>query len=87
MKSLIEFLGCGTVFKLDQDACEYRVTKFSDIKDKIIPVFDKYPILGIKSEDFQDWCKVAEMMNKKEHLTEEGLSKIIKIKAGMNIGR
>jgi hypothetical protein len=37
--------------------------------------------------DYLDWCKVAELMKNKAHLTEEGLSKIRKIKAGMNKGR
>jgi hypothetical protein len=26
MRSLIELLGCGNLFRQDQDACEYRVT-------------------------------------------------------------
>jgi hypothetical protein len=37
--------------------------------------------------DYLDWCKVAELMKNKAHLTWEGLSKIRKIKAGMNKGR
>ena len=33
-----------------------------------------------------DWCKVAELMKNKQHLTAEGLKQIKKIKAGMNRG-
>jgi hypothetical protein len=55
--------------------------------DKVVPLFNKYPILGVKSKDFEDWCKVAELMKEKKHLTEEGLSKIRIIKSGMNRGR
>jgi ribosomal protein S3 len=37
--------------------------------------------------DFSDFCKVAELMTNKEHLTKEGLAKIHSIKGGMNTGR
>jgi hypothetical protein len=37
--------------------------------------------------DFEDWSKVGEMIENKEHLTSEGASKILKIKSGMNAGR
>ena len=66
--------------------------------------FDKYPLLtpgvGNKKFNFQDFCKVAELMKDKAHLTDSppllggnhpvgdsGLEQIRKIKAGMNTGR
>jgi hypothetical protein len=54
--------------------------------DIIIPFFEKYPIQGIKSSDFPDFKKVAEILKNKEHLTSEGFNKIIEIKVGMNKG-
>lgn len=60
------------------------MTKFSDITEKIIPFFDKYPLRGSKAKDFSDFCKVVELMKKKAHLTDEGLNEIKKIKSGMN---
>ena len=44
-------------------------------------------IEGVKSKDFQDFCKVADLMAKKAHLTPEGLAKIraLRLRAGMNI--
>ena len=65
----------------------YKVTTLCDITQNIIPFFKKHPIEGVKSEDFADWCKVAEIMKQKKHLTVDGLEKIKKIKAGMNRGR
>ena len=70
-----------------KNASFYRVTKFDDIVNKIIPFFKKYPILGVKALDFADFCKAAELMKNKAHLTKDGLEKIRKIKAGMNRGR
>ena len=55
--------------------------------NKILPFFNNYPIQGNKSRDYQDWCRAAEIVKSKDHLTKEGLDNIIKIKAGMNRNR
>jgi hypothetical protein len=65
----------------------YRVTRFSEIYEKIIPYFEKYPIKGDKSQDFADFKRAAELIKAKAHLTASGLKQIRKIKAGMNKGR
>ena len=60
---------------------------FSDITEKIIPFYKKYPIVGVKVLDFNDFGKIAEMIKDKKHLTKEGLEEIKKIKSRMNTGR
>ena len=85
-RSLIKYFHCGNVYK-NRETFEYRVTKFSDIENKIIPFYKKYPILGVKLKDFEDFCKAAELMKNKAHVTKDGLEKIRKIKAVMNTGR
>lgn len=63
------------------------VTNFSDIKQKIIPFIEKYPLEGSKKLDFKDFCEIAEIVKSKDHLTASGLEKIRLIKARMNKGR
>lgn len=88
MERLVAFLGCGRIVQeLDHSKVHFIVNKFTDITDKIIHFFSKYQVVGIKYDNFKDWCKVAEIMQNKGHLTEEGFNKILKIKAGMNKGR
>ena len=84
--SFISFFNAGSVIKY-KNASFYRVTKFDDIVNKIIPLFKKYKIRGVKALDFKDWCQVAELMKQKKYLTKEGLEEIRKIKAGINKGR
>lgn len=86
IRSLIQFLGCGNV-NIGTSSIDYRVLKLEDILTKVIPFFFKNPILGIKTKDFQDFKKVAEIMEKGLHLTSEGLNEIKKIKSGTNRGR
>ena len=86
MRSLIDYLGCGKLTR-KRDVYEFQVFKFTDITDKVIVFFEKYPILGEKAKDFADFCYVADLMKNKVHLTVEGAAKIQKIKEGMNKGR
>ena len=86
MEQIKDFLNCGNVYS-NRTCIDYRVSKLDDLVNKIIPLFKKYPIIGTKALDFSDWCKVAEMIKEKKHLTAEGLEQIKKIKAGMNRGR
>jgi len=83
MKRLIEYLDCGNIYR-HKELIDFQVTKFSDLINKVIPFFDKFPILGVKYEDFLDFCKIADIMKVKGHLTASGLDQIRIIKAGMN---
>ena len=53
----------------------------------IIPFFDKHPILGVKSLDFFDIKKVAEIVQNKGHLTSSGFESIQKINSTLNLRR
>jgi predicted methyltransferase len=81
-------LGCGNIIKYStKNIIVLSISKFKDTYYKMIPLFNKYKIEGIKFIDFQDFCKVAELINKKDHLTKEGFENIRKIKLSMNRNR
>lgn len=88
MENLISYLGCGTFrARVNKDHAEFRVTKSENLTGIIIPFFNKYPIVGVKALDFVDWCKAANIVKDKSHLSTEGFKEISKIKAGLNKGR
>lgn len=88
LESFIIFFGCGRLEVSSRDpSVNFVVYKFLDNYEKILPFFKKHKILGVKSEDFKDWCKAAEIIKANKHLTEEGLTQLIEIKSGMNTGR
>jgi LAGLIDADG endonuclease len=64
----------------------YSVSSVKDLTNIIIPHFKKYTLLTQKAADFLLFTKIVEIMTKKEHLSIEGLHKIINIKASMNLG-
>jgi hypothetical protein len=64
-----------------------QIKSISAINNKIIPFFTEYPILGIKSLDFEDFKKVAELVKNKEYLKVDGLNQIMEIVNSMNLDR
>jgi hypothetical protein len=61
------------------------VQSFKDLK-VIIDHFKRFPLLTQKCADFELFSQIFYLMEKKEHLTLEGLNKILAIKASMNLG-
>ncbi len=88
INSLIQYLNCGRFSKSSTASfVKFAVSSCDDINEKIIPFFDKSPLQGTKRLDFltplrrvrgkpTDFCRVAELMKEKAHLTAEGLDKI-----------
>ena len=60
----------------------------ASLKDilKIVEHFDNYPLITQKYGDYLLLREAVMLMLRKEHLTPEGLEKIVAIKASMNIG-
>jgi hypothetical protein len=53
--SFIDYFGCGKYRQRKGGLSgDFFVNRFSDISQKIIPFFDKYPIMGMKNKDLVD---------------------------------
>jgi len=63
----------------------FVVSSLKDIQ-KIVEHFDNYPLITQKYGDYLLFREAVTMIQRKEHLTLEGLEKIIAIKASMNLG-
>ena len=88
LESFSYVLGCGRVsIKEATGIVTFAVTDFNNITDKIIPLFEECPILGVKAKDFEDFKKASYLIKDKAHLTWEGLAKILLIKSRMNTKR
>lgn len=86
IKSLMNYLDCGA-FSQYKEGVYFKITKFADICQKIIPFFEKFPIQGVKYKDYLDFIKIKNLVENKSHLTEAGLNTIIEIRSGMNRAR
>ena len=83
---LIQKWGRGIISKQGKNGVQYRVTSLQDLINIVIPHFEKYSLITQKKADFILFKKVIDLMNRKEHLTVEGLKKIVAIKASINLG-
>lgn len=88
LESLINYLDCGNcVLSSTQNEVYFVVSIFSDISHKIIPLFNKYPLIGNKKLDYWDFVKIAELVKSKDHLSKKGLENIKIISSNMNSRR
>jgi hypothetical protein len=65
-------------------AGSFVVSKISDLIEKVVPFFDKYPFLGSKGQDFAEFKKASLLVFNKAHLTQPGLDMIRKIRTDNN---
>jgi hypothetical protein len=75
----------GIISTQNKNSVQYRVGSLKDLNDKIIPHFDKYPLITQKKKA-DVIKKIINLMNNKEHLTLEGLHNILAIKGSLNLG-
>mgnify|MGYP001582772126 CR=1 FL=1 len=61
----------------------YSVSTLQSITEKVIPFFDKYPLV-VKEETYKKFRFIIAMMERKEHLTVQGFMKIVNIAYTMN---
>lgn len=63
----------------------FVVSSLNEIQ-KIVEHFDDYPLITQKHGDYLLFREAVTIIQRKEHLTLEGLEKILAIKASMNLG-
>ena len=80
-------LECGSVRKGGRDGHYYEVNNFQMIQSNVIPFFKQYRFLSAKKKrDFSNFQQIAKLIEQKEHLTVEGVKKILQLRAKMNNG-
>jgi len=78
-----QYLGGNIGYRKSQDTFYYGSTNFGSAK-KVIEYFYQYHLQSRKHISYLRWRKVYRLIQDKEHLTEKGLSKIIKMKSLLN---
>jgi hypothetical protein len=81
---LKEYFGCGVVCKNHDDRKEFRVRGINHISSIIIPFFERYLLQTSKKYDFTKFRNIVKLMEANQHLTKDGLIRIIDIASQMN---
>lgn len=75
---------CGVVRINHGDCMAYRVRGHDNLLENIVPFFEKHKLKTKKRIDFEKFRDVVLLMDKKAHLTPDGLAKIQKIANQIN---
>jgi hypothetical protein len=84
------YFGCGNIYenrRTDnhrENLYRYCVRSVNDLRTKVIPFFEKYPLQTAKSQDFLVFCEVLILIENKIHLSLEGIEKIRALAATSN---
>jgi len=79
-KCIKNYFGVGSIYEHSKDMFIYQVQSIKDLP-AIINHFDKYPLITQKRGDFELFKQAVKLIQVKEHLTEQGLHKILAIKS------
>ena len=83
----VQTLSCGTMRSRPDGVWYYEVNTFDAIISNVIPFFERFSFLSAKKQrDFGKFCQVARMMERGEHLTQQGVEEILEIRNEMNGG-
>ena len=76
---------CGFIRRDYSDkTLKYEVRSLGDLINKIIPHFEKYPLLSKKQKDFESFKQVCILMQRNLHRDKKGLQKIMNLVFKMN---
>jgi len=77
LNDLVEFFGCGTVYKLQSKAARYQIQSVEEMLEKIYPKLKIIKFNTIKQNHFEKTIKVAELLKTVGYKTNEGLKAIV----------
>jgi hypothetical protein len=90
LELLEDYFGCGRIYRNrrhdnhKEDLLTYNVYRWHDLRGVIVPFFEEHPLITAKREDFEKFKEVLSMMDRRMHLSIEGLTEIAKITETMN---
>ena len=87
LKSIQKFLGCGKIYEKSPDKSNvltFTVYSRRTIFEKILPFFDKHPLLSSKQNDYTLFREIVIRMQNKEHHNIDGFHRIVKLAFSMN---
>lgn len=78
-------LGCGTLRRAGNGGWYWEVNNLSDIRSRIVPFFERFPIIGRKTHDFACFREAAELLSKPV-MTDQDYLRVLTLREGMNNG-
>ena len=85
LKQLHAFFGCGAIrYSRSDRTYKYESRSISDLTRRIVPHFERYPLVGSKGKDFVVFADICRKARANEHLNGNVLRTIIAMAYEMN---
>lgn len=82
---LRDYFGCGSIRPDRSDnTLKYEVRNIDNLIEKVIPHFERYPLISGKKRDYERFASICRLVLRKAHLTETGLREIVNLAMQMN---
>ena len=79
------YLQCGSLRMREDGIWNYEVNNFRSIVENVIPFFEKFKFLSSKKKnDFRIFKQIVKLIKNNEHLTENGIQKILSLCTKLN---
>jgi LAGLIDADG DNA endonuclease family protein len=79
------YFECGSIRPDRSDkTLKWETRRLEDILGRIVPHFERYPLLSSKRYDFDRFASVCRLMAEGAHLRRGGLIEIVELAQGMN---
>ena len=81
----METVGCGSIRKAGNNGWYWEVNSLRDIQTRVIPFFERFPLIGAKAEEFLRFRAVARILSKKV-LSYQDYAEVLALREQMNGG-
>ena len=80
-----ETLGCGSLRRAGNGGWYWEVSRLSDISSRIVPFFERFPLVGWKANDFRRFRSAVALLNKPV-VSDTDYVRIVQLRERMNRG-
>jgi hypothetical protein len=85
LHALQAYFGCGSIRPDRSDkTLKWETRRLEDLVGRVIPHFERYPLLSGKRLDFERFSTVCQLQATGAHRTRAGLTEIVELARGMN---
>jgi hypothetical protein len=81
-----EALGCGTMREAGNQGWYWEVNRLPDLVTRIVPFFDRFPIVGVKADDYRLWRSAVLLLESAGRLSDHDYHQVLALRERMNRG-
>jgi LAGLIDADG DNA endonuclease family protein len=78
-------LGCGSIRRAGNGGWYWEVNRLSDLADRILPFFDRFPLVGKKADDYARFRSAVRLLEK-GGLSDTDYVNVLELREQMNGG-